>query len=73
MLLSLPLNFYVMFDKLDAAEHSPAMQHIHRGDVPVLCAVCTLKGRHVRLYVVATVILLAKIISMEKPHSHGGY
>ena len=57
MLLSLPLNFYVMFDKLDAAEHYLQystyivwVRHALRS--------FPLEGRHVRLYIMASVILL---------------
>ena len=57
LLLSLPLNFYVMFDKLDAAEHYLQystyivwVRHALRS--------FPLEGRHVRLYIMASVILL---------------
>ena len=60
MLLSLPLNFYVMFDKLDAAEHYLQRSTYIVGTQHTLRRL-HFEGRHVRLYVVATVILLPKL------------
>ena len=60
MLLSLPLNFYVMFDKLDAAEHHLQYSAYIVGVRQTLRSL-PFEGRHVRLYVMAMVILMPSL------------
>ena len=61
MLLSIPLNWYVMFKKLDAAEHYMQystyiiqIRHFFRN--------APFEGRHQRLYAMATVILIPSML-----------
>ena len=57
MLLSIPLSFYVMFEKLDAAEH--VMQYsTYIVGIRHTCRHFPFEGRHPRLYAMATVILI---------------
>lgn len=65
MLLSLPLNFYVMFTKLEAAEsylrysiYIAMNKHIFRND--------TFKGKHQRLFAAATIILMPSVFEWRR-------
>ena len=60
MMLSIPLTFYVMFKKLDAAEH-----YVQRSDYVVgyrhIFRNAHFEGRHVRVVAMAIIILIPKV------------
>ncbi len=65
MLLSIPLTFYVMFKKLDAAEfyvqqsdYVIGHRHIFRN--------APFEGRHVRVVAMAIVILMPKVLQWRR-------
>jgi|SRR5450830_9704 hypothetical protein len=65
MLLSIPLNFHVMFKKLDAAErylqysvYLVVHKHIFRN--------APFEGRPQRLFAVATIILIPKVLQWRR-------
>lgn len=61
MLLSIPLNWYVMFKKLDAAEHY-MQQSTYITQIRNFFRNTPFEGRHQRLYAMATVILIPNIL-----------
>ncbi|WLH87080.1 hypothetical protein [Pseudomonas sp. FP2338] len=60
MMLSIPLTFYVMFKRLDAAEH-----YVQHSDYVVGCRHifrnAHFEGRHVRVVAMALIILIPKV------------
>ena len=61
LLLSIPLNFYAMFDKLDTAERYMQYSTYIVG-FRQTCRNFPFEGRNARLYAMATVILIPKIL-----------
>ncbi|MBA2922071.1 hypothetical protein G9Q84_04050 [Pseudomonas sp. P7] len=61
MLLSIPLTFYVMFEKLDAAERYLQYSSFIAG-FRHTCRFLPFEGRQSRLFAMATVILIPTVI-----------